>query len=820
MVKVSSIISGILRFRSKFSEQQINRSVKKYSDIQQKKLKNMVDYLLKNEDVGYEEFLELIDFKENKTKLNMKCNDEDEDLYKIALGWVFSESYFNNNFSEKKFEEVLESWIKISKDYKENVFLGASGSGKTSLFKYLIGAEKSCYPAISYGNTTVGKNRIVIDLLCNKLSFAVWFKKKEDIIERLNIYIQDCVDLCLKNECTDNLLNELYDALILSKDSKWRLEFIINYENLKNLEIEKYKFLDVIHLESQDIWDKFKKSKYFNKYNLKLDISYNEALTKAVSIQQDVKEFIANEINNKESFINRIINEIYNIIVNNEYIVINRIYKFLYEKRDILNYKLQAIFNNIKIKISNDDTEKYYLDMRDKFETIEMLCVEIDYKSGNKPDEELRNYFFKILECISSSDKMNYNLFPFLIEMRVYGNFRPYGFIDDYDSNKKEIFVISDYEGLSHDVSSSNILSSKTQSVIMNANKILLTYNTSTAESKTAIIPVLEYLIISGAMYKTKICFTKLDLLNDDDKKTRIKGYIKNVLEAIDKNSNIEGLDTEMQLKRIMEEACYFSNMNKNIDNDLKLSSLKEKYEKFKYIDREIAKDLKEIIKNLEKENATIESIIPLYNEFMNNINIEDIEQYLINVKKPFNILVSKVVKNSIKAQEEFADEFIRLLEQSEWQKEKAFNIRMAKDYDGREWRNLMPEAMLITKLNLIIRNCINNGIVNKLEGNAKRCLDIYCDIMLQEMTKEVKKAVKKVIYENMLEDCWIPASKKRGIGSTNERHILIKKAVFEYFINRNEICEEYISLYSIIAEVLINNKKFNKLNVKLDYSK
>ena len=53
-----------------------------------------------------------------------------------------------------------------------------------------------------------------------------------------------------------------------------------------------------------------------------------------------------------------------------------------------------------------------------------------------------------------------------------------------------------------------------------------------------------------------------------------------------------------------------------------------------------------------------------------------------------------------------------------------------------------MPEAMLITKLNLIIRNCINNDIVNKLEGNAKRCVDIYCDVMLQEMSKEVKKAV------------------------------------------------------------------------------
>ena len=122
MVKVSSIISGILRFRSKFSEQQINRSVKKYSDIQQIKLKSMVDYLLRNEDVGYEDFLELIDFQENKSKLNINCNDEDEELYKIALGWVFSDSYFNNNFSEKKFEEVLENWIEISRDYKENVF--------------------------------------------------------------------------------------------------------------------------------------------------------------------------------------------------------------------------------------------------------------------------------------------------------------------------------------------------------------------------------------------------------------------------------------------------------------------------------------------------------------------------------------------------------------------------------------------------------------------------------------------------------------------------------------------------------------------------
>ena len=173
-----------------------------------------------------------------------------------------------------------------------------------------------------------------------------------------------------------------------------------------------------------------------------------------------------------------------------------------------------------------------------------------------------------------------------------------------------------------------------------------------------------------------------------------------------------------------------------------------------------------------------------------------------------------------IKAQEEFVNEFMKLLEQSEWQKEKAFNIRMAKNYDGREWRDLMPEAMLITKLNLIIRNCINNDIVNKLEGNAKRCVDIYCDVMLQEMSKEVKKAVKKVIYEGMLDDYWIPASKKRGNGSTNERHILIKKSISECFLNRNEISEEYISLYSIIAETLINNKKFNRLNVKLDCSK
>ena len=354
----------------------------------------------------------------------------------------------------------------------------------------------------------------------------------------------------------------------------------------------------------------------------------------------------------------------------------------------------------------------------------------------------------------------------------------------------------------------------------MNANKILLTYNTSTAESKTGIIPILEYLIISGAMYKTKICFTKLDLLNDNDKKTRIKGYMKNILEAIEKNSNIEGLDKEMQLNRIMEEACYFSNMNKIIDDNPNILIFKEKYEKFKNIDKELAKELEEIIQNLEKKNATIEKIIPLYNEFMNNINIEDVEQYLINIKKPFNILVSKVVKNSIKAQEEFVNEFMKLLEQSEWQKEKAFNIRMAKNYDGREWRDLMPEAMLITKLNLIIRNCINNDIVNKLEGNAKRCVDIYCDVMLQEMSKEVKKAVKKVIYEGMLDDYWIPASKKRGNGSTNERHILIKKSISECFLNRNEISEEYISLYSIIAETLINNKKFNRLNVKLDCSK
>ena len=157
--------------------------------------------------------------------------------------------------------------------------------------------------------------------------------------------------------------------------------------------------------------------------------------------------------------------------------------------------------------------------------------------------------------------------------------------------------------------------------------------------------------------------------------------------------------------------------MNKIIDDNPNILIFKEKYEKFKNIDKELAKELEEIIQNLEKKNATIEKIIPLYNEFMNNINIEDVEQYLINIKKPFNILVSKVVKNSIKAQEEFVNEFMKLLEQSEWQKEKAFNIRMAKNYDGREWRDLMPEAMLITKLNLIIRNCINNDIVNKLNA-------------------------------------------------------------------------------------------------------
>jgi hypothetical protein len=151
---------------------------------------------------------------------------------------------------------------------------------------------------------------------------------------------------------------------------------------------------------------------------------------------------------------------------------------------------------------------------------------------------------------------------------------------------------------------------------------------------------------------------------------------------------------------------------------------------------------------------------------------------------------------------------FKRVLYESTWQAVKAFNNRIYYDYDGREWRELKPEAILErlikTKLYSFISNPENLSLIEEKERFIE-CVNFIA----QDISDSIMEITKEIIVDDNIKE-WELGFRESGSGSTSRRYNLILSIIDKKFYLNYEK-GKYDNLYDSLRKIVVDNKYFKE---------
>lgn len=458
---------------------------------------------------------------------------------------------------------------------------------------------------------------------------------------------------------------------------------------------------------------------------------------------------------------------------------------------------------------------------------------------NKKPDKALRETFFRILECFSSSNEKlrGQTLKPLINGIRIKGNFKPLWM------NESEIFenvILSYYE---EELNNEKSISNEVRKNMVNVHRILWILEEN--ENSVYNEEILKYLIINGYLNKSRLCFiedesSKGYLENRKDRK--YKEYKEDkVYDFIDyERVNSVKRKLECLLNYIGKEIGFADNFirgreeiykNKLINNVFLLNSLDKIIinREFAYKDEKRAVEEEkniEVLINLggEREDSNLKDILlSLKKSFEENKisvreTVRNLEELIINVEREKAVILEcskpsykyeKLVYLGLSINKIFREKFIKLINSSNWQELESFNSKIVYNYKGRAEGELCPEYILecIIKENLL--SYLLNPESLRKETNIEEFEDEAMSIM-ESLSGEILEGVKRLVVEDNLE-AW-----EEGVNQIEEDNFISRRKNIENIINKNfyvdyELLKED-KVFFLIKEALINNKVFKEL--------
>lgn len=794
---------------------QINKSFKKIN-IEEREV------IFKNLDTILENFEEIS--KDYLTFLIAK-----NEYHEQAIRWVFEGTAFLKRDNEKKLLNLIESRIPIKvsnikeiKDeekeaeyykfiYPTTILVGPSGSGKTTFLKQIIGAMNTSFPATSQANTTVGPLYVVNDVNYDNYMATVKFIGEESLLERIKIAYIDSLKafLSITSESEVDLLSDeeiidiIYKKFTIFDDKKVKLQNLLFKKDISN------NLLKCFKKECFKFWESLKK--IGNKQGIEI---YNKFSNNTSDEFWEVfNDNIDENLLNIES--NSTINEFIEILNERIRKIIDKILDFLKEKDiqwefKILDYKKEYIINNTtKLTVKNST-----------FELPKMITFDI--KPNTSDDKvELQELFFKTMEFISSAheEMQGKTLFPLVNQIRIKGCFKPLWEMKNDLSN----YILIDSEGIGHDLANTTI-SNDLRRMMLAANNITLIQN-GAEQMQKAFALTLKTLIHNAWISKTKFCFNRLETFDTaaqgsvESKKSFIESNIKNILKEIvseEANSKVkivtdrEYIYEDIILSGKENNSYYVEFLNESIND--RTGFITDEDKAFvegmaknnpeistKLLNKFTTKFIEEFnpIDQLSNYLKDITTVIDSNKKFAQGLQLRKLfPQYQLDI-------LSGILNN---ANNTFVNDFIRLLNINTWQTIKAFNSRIANNYEGREWRTFKPESMLTEHLIKHVVSYLLNP--NNIEEITKICGEDFVNyinhVVSDQITKKIMMLSTEKVYLELLESCWKIGIEFSGKDSTLDRQNLIQKKIKEKFEVNNELYkfnQLYIDAKEIITE-------------------
>lgn len=745
-----------------------------------------------------------------------------------AVKFIYEGSEFENKYNQDLISKSMDKVISIYNDKGDFclpaiVMAGEPGSGKTTLLKQLIGSVYSNFPATSQSNTTVGQLYIKNLANANELKCCARLFSLPDLEERIKNKVIEIIKLLLRKNNLDmkEIREHIYDRLITSNDRKCKLEYIVDADDV-------VKYIDVKGLDEYPviIWHGFLNSEL---NDMGVTDDFNNIIDASVisKFEMYLEELIINA--NDFTEINRVqtlYNEILYMIKKKTDFITRRLIKDTFagdmslfsftQKVEITILDENNMYTLNKEKL-NDDTIAW----ENLQEPIFPRMISIRIYGGMEYNEN----FFLILELLSSADKSKKSLFPLIDELRAEGMFVPRW---DKNGDNHEDYIIVDTEGIGHDMRMGDI-SISLRKLLDKCDLILYSQNASiqlTDKFANSIIT----LIHTAAIGKTSFIFNRMEkFARNYDESEKILFVISGIENSLSKIAR----DEEDSMQKIVSG-------REGVYTDLiKFQSLFFEYLDERFVDEEkvVLEEHRDIYDTLTDQLRYITNkeqrlaIEKAQNAFEKKFY--DFSNPIRNLKKIFNKIahisdakdptrITKIMKPYYRADsltntlnaivDKFLYEFFYHINNDAWQTVKAFNNRIANDFDYHEWKNIKPESELVGLLQGYLMSYLLNP--DNLDDLDNKELMTYINWMFdKKVNKELFKCVELMIFEELRAQCWIPAFYEvEGAGSTSKRSQMIINKVKQQFTDT----QNGNVLYRKIMQILFNNE-FMK-DIKAEY--
>jgi GTPase Era involved in 16S rRNA processing len=416
------------------------------------------------------------------------------------------------------------------KQYKSMLILGATGVGKTTFLRQLMGtySKTDRFPTTSAGRTTTCD----MEIICADQELyegVVTFLTRSEI----RVYVEESVQSAIHAKLIGLNEEEVIQSFILHKDQRFRLNYLLGDITLTNDPLEgEFDFFDdddeldgadqIDQDEVEELEKRLAMSKDLQDYIARINLIVNvaeESLTKGLDLQNEelsigdreaLRELIVEEYLDQNSEFQEIVDDI----------------------MDDIQYRFKQLQKDGIIFDSTDWVSSYY------------------FSTESKKD------FLKNMRLFSSNHKEQWGslLTPVVEGIRVRGPFKPEGYTD------VPKLVLIDGEGIGHSSDSESTLPEKVTELFSQVQVILLVDKGGQPMLGPSRM-VIKSAVISGHVKKLILCFTHMDAVKGDSMKKGVE-KINHVKASIGTalNSMIEGYGRSYiaTLEHFLKERSFF----------------------------------------------------------------------------------------------------------------------------------------------------------------------------------------------------------------------------------------------------------------------
>jgi hypothetical protein len=610
--------------------------------------------------------------------------------------------------------------------YRRVLFLGATGAGKTTVVRQILGTdpEKERFPSTSTGKTTVADTELVLTAE-DDFKAVVTFVPREEVVDYLTENVVKAALDVFNGRSEAQVIEHLLDHV----NQKFRFSYILGRGLLAATDVDGD--IDSEDIDSEDIEDV--------ELGLLLD---DDADGEAVDMAET--EYVLEEA--------------------------------LSDLRQVVDAHDQALRDEIELEKEEDervaqelveeDLENVLRQSEEFHHIVDRLSDEIEKRFSTLTEGNIRRNrqgwpiswtwetddrerFIRVVSRFTSNNARLFGrlLTPLVNGIRVSGPFSPPW------SDAAVPLVLIDGEGLGHDPKSAANLSTTVTQRFDDIDAILLVDN-ATGPVQAAATAAMKAITISGHADKLHFLFTHFDQVGGDNLPTfssreqHVLASVENVLTVIGDDLGPHG---ERALRKRVESASFF------------VGGIQDALDEKKKVGRRSVAQLQVLLEALSRdpEKAEIGPSRPVYDRM--------------------NLALAVAA-----AAEAFHSKWWALLglrsspvvDKQHWTRIKALSRRLAEGWAD-EYDNLKPISDLYYELHRQVYLMLQRPVRWEHDDHDDETQQLVISAISQAVTRKLIQLTRKRLIEDRL-PAWQEAYIQRGTGSTFDRARIIADEVYD----------------------------------------